>query len=219
LRPPRTSPASGFTLLELMVVALIMGTILLLVPPNLDSLGARGKLDSTANSLVAAFNGARERAILDSYEVAVELGTFRDEDGDWRHGWRFRFTNLVADTIADPDAPQSDDVDPEARRDQEREWLYTPWHACGDGVKISGVSEKKDVWKKINEGGKSSDVRFFADGNVENGIAVRLESEDLEVERQYKTVTVLVNPLTSEPSWGEGELELNEARPASDFGN
>jgi prepilin-type N-terminal cleavage/methylation domain-containing protein len=216
--PVHPHQSRGFTLLELMVVALIMGTILLLVPANMDNLGARSKLESTANSLVAAFNGARERAILDGYEVAVELGTFRDEDGDWKYGWRFRFTNLVAASIKNPDDPEAQDDDPESRRDQEREWLFTPWHECQEGVVIAGVSEKKDIWKKLNEGGRSSEVRFFADGDVENGIAVRFESEDLEVERRYKTVTVMVNPLTSEPSWEDGEQDLNESRPASDFG-
>lgn len=209
---------AGFTLLELMVVVVIMGTVLLLVPANMSNLGARGKLNSTANSLVAAFNGGRERAILDSYEVAVEIGAYRDDEGEVQHGWRFKFTNVPVQTITDPDDP-SQQQERERLRAQEREWFYTPWHRAGDGIRIAGVSERKDSWKKISVGGKPFTVRFFADGNVEKGVAVRLESLDLEVDREFKTATVMINPLTSEPSWEDGEHELKEARPASDFGN
>lgn len=219
-RGPR-APAGegGFTLLELMVVVLIMGTVLLLVPPNLSSFGARGKLNSTANSLVSAFNGARERAILDSYEVALEIGKFRDKEGDWQDGWRFRFTNIPAPEAGDPDDPTATQ-DLRTARSQDREWLYTTWKRVGDEVQVVGVSDRKGQWAKITEGGKPYTIRFFADGNVEKGVAVRLESEGLEdVRREFRTVTVFVNALTSEPSWLEGEHELKEARPASDFGN
>ena len=95
-RPAPASCSAGFTLIELMVVVLVMGAVLLLIPANMEGLGARGKFIGTANSLVAAFTGARERAILDAYEVALQLGTFRNEDGDYEHGWRFRFTNIPA---------------------------------------------------------------------------------------------------------------------------
>lgn len=212
-------PERGFTLLELMVVVLIMGTVLLLVPPNLSNFGSRGKLNSTANSFVSAVNGARERAILDSYEVALEIGSYKDDEGDWQHGWRFQFTNIPAPKEGDPDDPTADQELRQART-QEREWLYTPWHKTGDGVMIVGISDRKGQWAKVPEGGKPYQVRFYADGNVEKGIAVRFESEDLEdVRKEYRTVTVIVNPLTSEPSWREGLSELKEARPASDFGN
>ncbi len=218
---PRTSRGheGGFTLLELMVVVLIMGTVLLLVPPNLSNFGSRGKLNSSANSLVSAVNGARERAILDSYEVSLEIGSFKDGEGDWQQGWRFQFTNIPAPKEGDPNDP-SQQEDLRQARTQEREWLYSTWHPLPDGIKIVGVSDRKGQWAKLSDGGKPYQVRFYADGNIEKGIAVRLESEDMEdARREYRTVTVLVNPLTSEPAWREGLHELKEARPASDFGN
>lgn len=211
------SPAptdSGFTLLELMAVVLIMGTALLLVPPNLGTFGARGRLDSTGNSLVAALNGARERAILDGYEVTLEIGTFREDD-EWRHGWRFKFTSLPPPEVEGAEGEDTDRVS----RSEEREWLFTTWKSTGRGVRIAGVSERKGAWQKLNEGGKPYPVRFFADGNAEKGVAIRLESEDLETDRQNRTVTVLLNPLTSEPYSEEGEHDLPQARPAQDFGN
>jgi type II secretory pathway pseudopilin PulG len=201
-----------------MVVVLLMGMILLMVPANLSNIGARGKLNSTANSLVAAFNGARERAILDGYEVTLELGTYKDDRGDWQHGWRFQFTNLPPPTV-------TDDANPELAREnaneraKEREWLYTPWHKTSDTVKIIGVSERKGSWQKLSDGGRTFPIRFFADGNVEKGIAIRLESTALETERQYRTATIIVNPLTSESTWDEGEHDLKESLPAQDFGN
>jgi prepilin-type N-terminal cleavage/methylation domain-containing protein len=209
----------GFTLLELMVVVLIMGTVLLLVPANMENFGSRGKLDNTANSLVSAVNGARERAILDSYEVSLELGTFRDDKDNWRYGWRFKFTNVPPPTVSGGDRDRAEQEDVRAARAREREWLYSSWHECQDGVVITGVSESKGSWSKLPEGARPHPIRFFADGTVETGVAIRLESQDLEVERRYKTITVVINALTSEPSWAEGLQELPEALPSSNFGN
>jgi len=209
----------GFTLIEMMAVVLIMGTILLLVPANLQGVGAQSKLTNTANSLVAAFNGARERAVLDGYEVHLELGSFRDGE-IWRNGWRFKFTNVPPPEVAGgegADAAEQERL--RAERAREREWLTTSWHRCQSGVEIVGVSSRKGSWDKVNEGAEPRDVRFFADGTVESGFAVRLINEDMDSDREYKTVTVIVNALTSEASWVEGEQELPEALPSSNFGN
>ncbi len=217
--PFAPSDQRGFTLIEMMAVVLIMGTVLLLVPANLQGVGSQGKLTNTANSLVAAFNGARERAVLDGYEVHLELGAFRDGD-DWRNGWRFKFTNVPPPEVAGGE--QADAAEQErlrAQRTREREWLTTSWHPCQSGVEITGVSSRKGSWDKINEGGDPRDVRFFADGTVESGFAVRLINEDMDTDREYKTVTVIVNALTSEASWVEGEQDLPEALPSSNFGN
>jgi len=203
-----------------MAVVLIMGTILLLVPASLDSVGAQSKLKNTANSLVAAVTGARERAILDSYEVHLEIGSFRDEDDEWRHGWRFRFTNVPPPDVAGgEDADEGDRQRQRELRAREREWLYTSWHACPSGVQITGISERRDSWERINDGTKPHPVRFFADGTVETGVAIRIVNEDMEVDTQYKTLTVIINGLTSEATWVEGEQELPESLPASNFGN
>ncbi len=203
-----------------MAVVLIMGTILLLVPASLDSLGAQGKLKNTANSLVSAVNGARERAILDAFEVHLEIGTFRDEDDEWRYGWRYRFTNVPPpDVAAGEDVDESEQQRLRELRNRDREWLYTSWHACPSGITITGVSERKGSWNKVGDGGKPHAMRFFADGTVETGVAVRIVNEDMETDAQYKTITVVVNALTSEPSWREGEQELPESLPSSNFGN
>lgn len=221
--PRGTAPATserGFTLLELMAVVLIMGAVLLLVPASLDNLGAQGKLKNTANSLVAAVNGARERAILDAFEVHLEIGMFRDADEEWRYGWRYKFTN-----VPPPDVASGEDVDESDRqamreqRAREREWLFSTWHECPNGIELSGISERKGTWNRVNQGSKPYSVRFFADGTVEHGLAVRIVNEDMEVDRQFKTITVVVNSLTSEPSWLEGEMELPESLPSSNFGN
>ena len=46
---------------------------------------------------------------------------------------------------------------------------------------------------------------------------MRLESQDLDVRVDERSVTVLINPLTSEPSSHEGLRELTKQRDASDF--
>lgn len=209
----------GFTLIELLAVVLIMGGILLLVPISLDSIGAQGKLKNTANSLVAAFNGGRERAILDGYEVYLEIGGYRDEEDDeYRYGWRFKFTNIKAQDISDTE-DEGERERRRAERAREREWLYSSWHAVPLGVEIVGVSTQKGSWRKANPGGKPIAVRFFADGTIENAVAVRIENTDMEVNKEYRTVTVIVNGLTSEATWQNGMGELPESLPSSTFGN
>ena len=41
----------------------------------------------------------------------------------------------------------------------------------------------------------------------------------MEVRKEYRTITVLVNGLTSEANWQNGMGELNESLPSSNFGN
>ena len=55
----------GFTLLELLVVILIVGMLLSLVAPGLDSVRARGLAD-TADRICLAINQARQEAMLSS---------------------------------------------------------------------------------------------------------------------------------------------------------
>ncbi len=210
----------GFTLLELLAVVLIMGAVLLLVPISLEGVGAQGKLKNTANSLVAAFNGGRERAILDQHEVYLEIGGFRDEEAeDWRYGWRFKFTNIGPQDISETE----DEGELERRRTErsrDREWMYTGWHATPRGVELVGVSTQKGSWQKPNPGGKPISVRFNADGTIENAVAVRIENTDMsDVDREWRTITVFANGLTSEASWSNGMGELTESLPSNAFGN
>lgn len=219
MAPGRTSRQAGFTLLELMAVVLIMGTVLALVPLSLDSVGSEGKLRNSANSFVAAVNGARDRAILDGYEVYLEVGAFRSKvDDEYYFGWRFKFTNVPPPEVATTDDEAELDR-MRAARAREREWLFSNWHQLSSGMEIVGVSTQKGSWTKVGEGGRPVPIRFFADGTIEGGVAVRLRNKDMEVSDEYRTVTVLVNGLTSEASWSAGMQELPEALPSSNFGN
>lgn len=210
--------ARGFSLLELMVVIVLMGTLILLVPANYGAFGAQSRLIETANSLAAALAGAREQAILDAYQVTLQLGTFRDDEGEWRQGWRYEFTNIPPVRTGVGEETESTREENLRLRAMEREWMYTDWRPLAGGVQIVGVSEEKGAWQKLPEGGRPLTVRFFADGVVETGVAVRLESDDLDVAKEFRTMTVLVNALTAEPSVLEGEHELPEQLPATDFG-
>lgn len=220
--PPRVrrgSRSAGFTLLELMVVVVLMGTVILLVPSNYGVFGARARLNETANSMAAAFAGARQQAILDAYQVSVQIGSYRDEDGKWHSGWRYEFTSVPAVRSGVGEERTETEQENLRRRQQEREWMYTDWHEVPSGITIVGVSDEKGVWNKLSDGAKPFVVRYFADGTVEKAVAVRFENEDLDVAKEFRTMTVMVNGLTSEPAVSEGELELPEQRPATDFGN
>ena len=208
----------GFTLMELMVVVVILGTVLLLVPTNLTGFGAHTRLMDAANNVSASMTGAREQAIIDGYETHIEFGYFKQEDGPKLLGHRFKFTSV-------PQAMEGSDDNEQAEqrremRSAEREWMYSTWHPLPDGVTIGGVSEDQGQWRKIGES-KPYIVTFHADGNVDKAVAIRLVSESLKEDgasTEGATITVQINALTSEPSWKKGEHELPRTRPASDFG-
>ena len=210
---------AGFTLLELMVVVVILGTVLLLVPTNMTGFGAHTRLMDAANNVAASMTGAREQAIIDGYETHVEFGYFEEDDVKIL-GHRFKFTSVPQAMETGGD---EDDERAERRREarqSEREWLYTTWKALPDGVTIEGVSEEQGQWRKVSES-KPFTVTFHADGNVDKAIAIRLLSETLREDgasAEGAMITVRVNALTSEPSWEKGEHELPKTRPGSDFG-
>ena len=97
--------------------------------------------------------------------------------------------------------------------------IYTEWEPFPDDVVIAGISRAKGQWVKV-DGGEPVSVAFGADGNVDSAVAVRLEHKELRQSSNDKRfITVFVNGLTSFASWRQGETDLLESRPASDFGN
>jgi hypothetical protein len=108
------------------------------------------------------------------------------------------------------------DRDVAKARTEERAWLYTAWHGFDDGIKLVGVSEEASRWQKIGDG-EPFVIRFFPDGTVQKAVAIRIESQDLDVKRENRTMTVLLNGLTAE-SWTEdGDGELPQKRDAREF--
>ena len=200
----RRSPyPRGFTLVEIMVVVLVIGSILLLVPPNLFSFGARSRLENSANTIASAVAGAREQAIIDGVPVGLELGIVK-ERGRVIHAHRFVLSNRPTQ--------KSDLLDPEGERDdedvpEEEETLYTPWHRLQNGVMFAGVSEAEDNWFKMREGHPLL-VTFSPDGTIDRGFAIRITTDDLDVKTEYKTITIMVNALTTQPSIHDGLAEL-----------
>lgn len=199
-----------------MVVCAIVGAVLLLVPPSFDTFGARGKLLSSANKLLSELTAAREQAILDGYEARLEIGSF-EEGGGKTWGTRFWFTSIPAKgTLGDEEA-RDESRERATSRAEERQWLTSSWAAFPDGIVVSGVSLEAGVWEKLGEGDRTFTVRFFPDGAVERGFGIRVESQDLEVRQEERTVTVTCNPLTAEPGSYEGLRELPKQREASEF--
>jgi len=214
----RTSHATtrprGFTLVELMVTMFILGSLLLIVPPNLYRFGARSRLENSASTVVAVLAGAREQAIQDGHTVKVEFGVYEDTDGELHHGHRIIFTNLPAERSK----LLSEDGDDEDRdRPDQLEWLETSWHNLSGGVVYAGVSERYGQWNKISQD-RPYIITFTPDGGVEKGFAVRVESEDLEdVKKENRTLTIKVNPLTAEASTSDGLGEMAETREENEF--
>ena len=197
-----------------MVVVLILGGVLALVPMNFGNWGSRSRLESAGNSTVAACTSARHQAIFDGYDSFLELGKWRSE-GKTVYGHRFKYTN-----IKEVKSSGDEELDREAREEQqgrEREWQFSEWHEMPEGCEITGVSRSKGQWEKLVEDRPYS-IKFDPAGNVDNAVAIRIENKDMEVRREYRTVTVTVNALTSQATWQMGEQDLIQKRPASDFG-
>ena len=198
-----------------MAVVLILGSVLLLVPLNMDAWGARSRLDLAANSLIASMNGTREQAIQDGYDAYLELGWAEvDDSGDERSAYRVKFTNIASEK-----ATRTDDAaeEQERRRSREREWLYTRWRPLPENIEWVGVSERKDAWRPISKGGKPYSIHFDAGGNTDQTIAVRIKSIALDVDEEKRTITVVLNGLTSEASWVDGKHEIRESLDQAAF--
>jgi prepilin-type N-terminal cleavage/methylation domain-containing protein len=205
----------GFTLLELMVTVVILGTLLLLVPANLAGFGARSRLENSANTLAAAMAGAREQAITDGYEARLQIGSWKDEDGT-HQGYRYLFTNVPPAGTGSSAEDADRRKEAIAERGRERQWLASTWHALEAGVRFVGVSEEASRWRKIPEQ-EGFEVYFLPDGGVQKAFAVRIESQDMEVAKEHRTMTILMNGLTSESSVEDGEVELPQKREAREF--
>ena len=208
--PAPTRSSRGFTMMELMVVVVLVGSILLLVPSNMMGFGALTRLDSAANTLVSALEGAKEQAILDGYDVFLEFGYTKEDDEDVP-AFRYRVTSQPA-TVS-----QTEEEKSALSATEEREWITTPWRRLPTGVLWGGISERNGSWQKITPGGRTIEVQYLASGDVAGPVAIRLESEDLEVKDEYKFRTILVNALTSKPYWKTGKLELKESLDAGQF--
>ena len=204
----------GFTLVEIMVVILILGSILLLVPANLFSFGARSRLQNSANTIAAAVAAAREQAILDGRPVSLEFAVAKVE-GRVVHGHRFVFSSLPAEQ-SELLLEEDEKREKRQRDDDEEEVLYTDWHPLEDGVEFTGVSEEENRWDSLREEHPYV-VTFGPDGTVDKGFAIRVETDHLDVKREFRTMTIMVNPLTTQSSIHDGLVEVPPLLDENEF--
>jgi type II secretion system protein H len=209
-RPPgrrHASPAAnaGFTLIELMVVCLLLGTVLLLVPPALDGYGAKGRLEQGASLLAEAISSARDTAINDGHTVILEYDLEKD-----------RFRSHVSARLREREVPPQEGQTVEERPalpEPEEEWAILDWMGLPTEVDLTAYSEAKDVWE--SGAARTILVSFSPEGIVRPGHALRVESKSLP--KESRTMTVRVNALTSLSEVVPGTAEMPEKREPSDF--
>lgn len=220
--PPSAPPSTGnsrvrsergFTLIELMVVMMVLGALLFLVPMNMDGWGAKSRLDEAANTIVAAVAAMRAQAIADGDSAFLEFG-YLDEDGEKFPAFRYRFTETPAEKGQQPEGAEEE----QPIRTDEREWITSRWRKLPSGVVWTGISERKGSWRKIEQGSRrNTEIEFLPSGDMAAAVAIRIESEHLEVKEEFRIRTVLLNALTGAGRWLEGKHELPEARDAREF--
>ena len=206
---------SGFSMLELMAVLLILGTIILLVPALFSGFGARSRLEEGGNSLVSTISGVRQQAIIDGYETALQMGMFKDDDDEEIPGYRIRFTSLPNSAVVGEDREEQLNQ----RRQEEREWVYTSWRPLPDDVIWEGIAFSANSYRRPSKD-RPIELICGADGAFKTAASIRLKSTALEengVKRENHTITVTVNGLTSQASWDFGERDLPRRRDAAEF--
>ena len=218
-RPPRRERARrpaepAFTLLEVMAVTVLLSLMLLMLPPRLDGFGARSRLEAGSNTVLSAFTGARDQAIIDGHEVWIQFDLGDAEDRTDPGRFRYVVTSRRPDRAAGPVDDSSEPPPP--RREEEEEMLPTPWRVMPDGVALAGFSIERDSWAKSNPDDQPFTVRYLPDGGVRPACALRLESRDLQPDAQ-RIMTVIVNALTGRAGLHEGEADLPPSRDASEF--
>jgi type IV fimbrial biogenesis protein FimT len=74
----------GFTLMELMVTLAVMGGVLSIAAPSLQSMMSNNRLTTQANSLVGALNIARSESVKRNQSVVVQK---ENAGTTWADGW------------------------------------------------------------------------------------------------------------------------------------
>jgi type IV fimbrial biogenesis protein FimT len=85
-----TGSSSGFTLIEMMIVLVIVGVVLVLVPPGMAQLSLSTNLKSYSHQMLKSVFLARSEAIKRNSSVTLCVstdGTSCAGAGDWEEGW------------------------------------------------------------------------------------------------------------------------------------
>jgi type IV fimbrial biogenesis protein FimT len=99
MKPP---PASGFTLIELMVTVAVMAVVLTLGVPAFRDTVRNNALAATTNEFIATLNFARSEAVKRGVYVTVRKAS---SSVGWEGGWQV-FTDVSANGLYDSAADQ-----------------------------------------------------------------------------------------------------------------
>jgi len=82
-------PASGFTIVEMMIAIAIVTVLTAIALPNLTQFLARNNLAGATNEIIAGINQARAEAIARSSTVTIcpSNNGNRCNNGNWERGW------------------------------------------------------------------------------------------------------------------------------------
>lgn len=86
---------SGFTLIELIMVVMVIAIMTAVAIPSFQNLSASNRIMKTVNEFVGTFQQARAEALSRSASV-----TIRAISDDWQNGWRIEPDGVNCDVVA-----------------------------------------------------------------------------------------------------------------------
>ena len=137
------STCSGFTIVELMVVIMIMGMITAFVVPNLGMFVPKARIDSAAKQLVANIDFVRSEARIQGKRVTLELDL---DNARWRY-------------VLPPEEQLTTDQDLQTLETDYRAWqaLEDDVRFAGAGNPLNGIAREKIFELIFDENGFTSD--------------------------------------------------------------
>jgi prepilin-type N-terminal cleavage/methylation domain-containing protein len=153
--PIRDQNKSGFTLVELLTVILIMGMLMLIAVPSFQSASRGGKLRSAAFHLNSSFGLARQTAITSRQEVYL---IFPDSESSLYAGNRARYVEHAYRAYALYGQKAGED----GRGGYLSDWIRLPTGVVFD-PDFAGPSVDPNLFTHSNPGFVSPDLRFPRD--------------------------------------------------------
>ena len=167
---------SGFTLLEIMLVLLLIGVALAVVIPTLEAPDSASRLRNDAERFAALVRAGHEEALLRGRDMGISLSRNGYEFMVWQENqWQTLERDRILTTRELPDAITIDFLPGEA-----------VWHQALEAEQQSTNSFFEDAFFEEDEPGQEPDLYLWSSGDLSPG-EIRFQSAQ-DRHRFYRVV-------------------------------